>query len=78
MDLTPTAEEATLRAEVRAWLQANLPWEYGKGLPPRFDDLAMLFPFLSSFAARSWQRRPHQSAGSLEPACHVARLGPAQ
>ena len=34
MDLTPTREQEDLRAEVRAWLQANLPWEYGTGLPP--------------------------------------------
>jgi len=40
MDLTPTAAEAALRDEIRTWLRANLPWEYGKGLPPRFDDLA--------------------------------------
>ena len=40
MDLTPPPEEAAFRAEVRDWLKANLPWEYGKGLPPRFDDLA--------------------------------------
>ena len=25
---------------MRAWLRANLPWEYGVGLPPRYDDLA--------------------------------------
>ena len=35
-----TPDEAALREEVRDWLRANLPWEYGKGLPPRFDDLA--------------------------------------
>ena len=40
MDLTPTAEQEALRAECRSWLVANLPWEYGVGLPPRFDDLA--------------------------------------
>ena len=40
MDLTPTDAEAVLREEIRTWLRANLPWEYGKGLPPRFDDLA--------------------------------------
>jgi alkylation response protein AidB-like acyl-CoA dehydrogenase len=40
VDLTPTAEQEAFRAEVRSWLQANLPWEYGVGLPPRYDDLA--------------------------------------
>ncbi|HEX9766390.1 MAG TPA: acyl-CoA dehydrogenase family protein, partial [Nitriliruptorales bacterium] len=50
MDLTPTAAEASFRAEVRAWLEANLPWEYGKGLPPRFDDLADEVAF-----GRRWQ-----------------------
>ena len=50
MDLTPTADEAALRAEVRDWLRANLPWEYGKGLPPRFDDLAEEVSF-----GREWQ-----------------------
>ena len=55
MDLTPTAEEAAFRAEVRDWLKANLPWEYGKGLPPRFDDLADEVAF-----GRDWQ---HKLAG---------------
>ena len=50
MDLTPTVAEAALRDEVRAWLRANLPWEYGKGLPPRFDDLAEEVAF-----GREWQ-----------------------
>ena len=50
MDLTPTPEEAAFRAEVRDWLKANLPWEYGKGLPPRFDDLADEVAF-----GREWQ-----------------------
>ena len=40
MDLTPTDEQRRFRDEVRAWLQENLPWEYGVGLPPRYDDLA--------------------------------------
>jgi alkylation response protein AidB-like acyl-CoA dehydrogenase len=52
MDLTPSADEAALRDEVRAWLRANLPWEYGKGLPPRFDDLAEEVRF-----GREWQAR---------------------
>jgi alkylation response protein AidB-like acyl-CoA dehydrogenase len=52
MDLTPTAAEAQLRDEVRAWLHANLPWEYGRGLPPRFDDLADEVAF-----GREWQAK---------------------
>jgi alkylation response protein AidB-like acyl-CoA dehydrogenase len=52
MDLAPTPEQQAFRAECRAWLQANLPWEYGKGLPPHFDDLAEEVAFL-----RGWQRR---------------------
>ncbi|MGZ4754504.1 MAG: acyl-CoA dehydrogenase family protein [Acidimicrobiia bacterium] len=40
MDLSPTEVERGLRDECRAWLREHLPWEYGKGLPPRFDDLA--------------------------------------
>jgi alkylation response protein AidB-like acyl-CoA dehydrogenase len=52
VDLTPTAEEAALREEIRAWLRANLPWEYGKGLPPRFDDLAEEVAF-----GREWQAK---------------------
>src|SRR6202022_2996188 len=35
MDLTPSAGEAALRDDVRAWLRANLPGEYGgRGLGP--------------------------------------------
>ncbi|WP_334144744.1 acyl-CoA dehydrogenase family protein [Rhabdothermincola sp.] len=52
MDLAPTPDQQAFRAECRAWLQANLPWEYGKGLPPHFDDLAEEVAFL-----RGWQRR---------------------
>jgi alkylation response protein AidB-like acyl-CoA dehydrogenase len=52
MDLTPTSAEAALRDDVRAWLRANLPWEYGKGLPPRFDDLAEEVAF-----GREWQAK---------------------
>jgi len=52
VDLTPTAEQRRLRAECREWLEANLPWEYGVGLPPRHasldDDVAF---------GRDWQRR---------------------
>ncbi len=52
MDLSPTAEQEAFRAECRAWLRANLPWEYGVGLPPLFDDLAEEVEFL-----RGWQHQ---------------------
>ena len=52
MDLSPTEAEAALREEIRTWLRANLPWEYGKGLPPRFDDLAEEVAF-----GREWQAK---------------------
>ncbi|HEV7526287.1 MAG TPA: acyl-CoA dehydrogenase family protein, partial [Acidimicrobiia bacterium] len=52
MDLRATPAEAALRDEVRDWLRANLPWEYGKGLPPRFDDLAEEVAF-----GRAWQAK---------------------
>ena len=52
MDLSPTPAELALREEIRAWLRANLPWEYGKGLPPRFDDLAAEVAF-----GREWQAK---------------------
>jgi alkylation response protein AidB-like acyl-CoA dehydrogenase len=50
MDLTPTETERALRDECRAWLREHLPWEYGRGLPPRFDDLAEEVAF-----GREWQ-----------------------
>jgi alkylation response protein AidB-like acyl-CoA dehydrogenase len=50
MDLSPTEGERSLRDECRAWLREHLPWEYGKGLPPRFDDLADEVAF-----GRRWQ-----------------------
>jgi alkylation response protein AidB-like acyl-CoA dehydrogenase len=52
MDLAPTPAEALLRDEIREWLRANLPWEYGRGLPPRFDDLAEEVAF-----GREWQAK---------------------
>jgi alkylation response protein AidB-like acyl-CoA dehydrogenase len=52
VDLTPTAEQQRLRAECRSWLEANLPWEYGTGLPPRHASLADEVAF-----GRHWQRR---------------------
>ena len=51
MDLTPTAEQRAFRAGCRAWLKENLPWDYGTGLPPLFDDLAEEVEF-----GRHWQR----------------------
>jgi alkylation response protein AidB-like acyl-CoA dehydrogenase len=50
MDLTATPEQQRLRAEVRDWLRTHLPWEYGSGLPPRFEDLAEEVAF-----GRRWQ-----------------------
>ena len=52
MDLKPTPEQEEFRAECRDWLRANLPWEYGKGFPPRFDDLAEEVAYL-----RTWQAK---------------------
>ena len=54
-----TAAEQRLRDEIRAWLRANLPWEYGKGLPPRFDDLAE-----RSRSAATGRRSSRAAAGS--------------
>ena len=51
MDLRTTPEQEELRGQCRAWLRANLPWEYGQGLPPHFDDLAEEVRFL-----RGWQQ----------------------
>jgi alkylation response protein AidB-like acyl-CoA dehydrogenase len=50
MDLSPTVDEQALRDECRAWLREHLPWEYGVGLPPRFDDLEEEVRF-----GRDWQ-----------------------
>jgi alkylation response protein AidB-like acyl-CoA dehydrogenase len=50
MDLTATPQQEALRAEIRSWLRSNLPWEYGTGLPPYFEDLAEEVVFL-----RGWQ-----------------------
>jgi alkylation response protein AidB-like acyl-CoA dehydrogenase len=52
VNLEPTEAEARLRADVRAWLREHLPWEYGKGLPPHFDDLADEVAF-----GRDWQAK---------------------
>ena len=52
MDLAPTEEHEAFRAECRGWLREHLPWEYGVGLPPLFDDLADEVAF-----GRDWQRQ---------------------
>jgi alkylation response protein AidB-like acyl-CoA dehydrogenase len=52
MDLTPTTAQRRLRSECREWLEANLPWEYGVGLPPRHASLDDEVAF-----GRDWQRR---------------------
>jgi alkylation response protein AidB-like acyl-CoA dehydrogenase len=52
VNLAPSAAERQLREDVRAWLRQHLPWEYGRGLPPRFDTLAEEVSFL-----RTWQAR---------------------
>lgn len=52
MDLRASDDEARLRAEVREWLRTNLPWEYGQGLPPRFDSLTDEVDF-----GRRWQAK---------------------
>ncbi|MHB1711003.1 MAG: acyl-CoA dehydrogenase family protein [Acidimicrobiales bacterium] len=48
--MTPAQQQ--LRAELHQWLVANLPWEYGVGLPPRTADLDEAVEF-----GRWWQRR---------------------
>jgi alkylation response protein AidB-like acyl-CoA dehydrogenase len=50
MDLSPTPAQEAFRGELRAWLRAHLPWEYGKGLPPRFETLDEEVAF-----GRTWQ-----------------------
>jgi alkylation response protein AidB-like acyl-CoA dehydrogenase len=52
VDLSPTTDEEAFRAQLRSWLRANLPWEYGVGSPPHFDDLGDEVAFL-----REWQAR---------------------
>ena len=46
VELAATEHEQAFRADVRSWLVENLPWEYGHGLPPRFEDLAQEVAFL--------------------------------
>ena len=50
MDLRTTAEQEELRRAFRSWLTEHLPWPYGTGLPPRFNDLAEAVAF-----GRRWQ-----------------------
>jgi len=50
MNLRTTAEQEILRTQFRSWLQQHLPWPYGEGLPPRFEDLAETVAF-----GRHWQ-----------------------
>jgi alkylation response protein AidB-like acyl-CoA dehydrogenase len=50
MNLRTTAEQEALREDFRSWLKDHLPWPYGEGLPPRFDDLAETVAF-----GRRWQ-----------------------
>jgi alkylation response protein AidB-like acyl-CoA dehydrogenase len=50
MNLRTSAEQEILRTQFRSWLQQHLPWPYGEGLPPRFDDLAETVAF-----GRRWQ-----------------------
>ena len=45
MDLRATPEQESLRLAFREWLVEHLPWPYGVGLPPRFDDLAETVAF---------------------------------
>ena len=52
MNLSFHPPQEAFRRELRQWLRDNLPWEYGAGLPPRFDDLGEEVAFL-----REWQGR---------------------
>ena len=52
MDLAPTDEQRAFRTRCRSWLTDNLPWDYGTGLPPLFDNLAAEVDF-----GRRWQSR---------------------
>jgi len=52
VDLAPTPLQRAWRSEIRAWLVEHLPWPYGQGLPPRFEDLDEEVAFL-----RAWQAR---------------------
>jgi len=74
MDFAPTPEMDLLRSEVRAFLETNLPWEYGVGLPPRFDELGDEVAF-----GRGWQAQLAAAGwvGVTWPAAYGGRgLGP--
>jgi alkylation response protein AidB-like acyl-CoA dehydrogenase len=74
MDLTDTADQEQLREEVRAWLRDHLPWDYGSGLPPRFEDLEEEVSF-----GRKWQSELAEAGwvGVTWPAAYGGRgLGP--
>ena len=76
MDLTPTTEQQRLRADCRAWLEANLPWEYGVGLPPRFASLDEEVAFGRDVAAPARRRalgRRHLARGLRRARCRRAR-----
>ena len=64
MDLRDTPEEATFRAEVRAWLDENLPAElHGhRGSAARFDGPEM----------RAWSRALYEGAFTLPEALTAA------
>jgi len=52
VNLAPSDAELALRDEIRTWLHAQLPWEYGVGLPPRFSSLDDEVAF-----GREWQAK---------------------
>ena len=70
MDLRPSAALEELRAECREWLVDHLPWEYGVGLPPRFEDLSEEVAF-----GRRWQGELAEGGwvGVAWPAVHGGR-----
>jgi alkylation response protein AidB-like acyl-CoA dehydrogenase len=76
VDLTTSAHQEELRSQLRLWLRDNLPWEYGNGLPPRFDDLDEQVHFLTR-----WQERlaSERWVGITWPITYGGRgLGPAE
>ena len=58
MDFADSPAEAGFRAELRAWLAANLP-EHRAKYPPSDDELT-LHPDKSFDACRAWHRRMHE------------------
>src|SRR6201988_3582188 len=52
MDLNLTAEETKFRAELRGWLESNVPQDWGEG---REKPLEESFPYL-----RAWQRKLYE------------------